>query len=83
MRKKRTITPETLALMEKVKLQLAELQKPRPVPVMVKRFKTAIRDKRRQVFPTVEDYQKLDPCWMSTMRGAFAGRTIENRKWTR
>ncbi len=64
--------PEALALMEKVKRQLEDLKK----PVMVKRFKTAVRDKRRQIFPTVEEYKKMDPYWLSTMTGKFTGRVV-------
>lgn len=76
MKKKKpkpTRPPEVLALMKKVKRQLEDLKKPVKV---VKRFKTAKRDKRRQIFPTVEDYKKMDPYWMSTMGGKFAGRVI-------
>jgi hypothetical protein len=72
--------PEILALMEKVRGQLLELQKPVRRTVVIKRFKTAKRNRRLQVLPTVEDYRRMDPCWMSTMSGAFAGRVIKRGK---
>ncbi len=65
--------PETAFLLAKIKRQLAALNQP---PVIVKRFKTAVRDKRLQILPTVAYYQKMDPCWMSTMSGEFAGRVV-------
>jgi len=57
--------------MVKVKRQLADLKRP-----LVKRFKKAVRDRRRQIFPTVAEYQKMDPYWLSTMTGEFSGRII-------
>lgn len=60
--------PEALALMEKVKRQLEELKKP------VVRLE--ILDKKLQVFPTVADYKRMDPYWLSTMGGKFAGRVV-------
>ncbi len=73
MRKRRPTPPHILALMAKVKRQLADLKRP---VVYIKRFKKAVRDKRRQIMPTVAEYQKLDPYWLSTMTGEFTGRVI-------
>jgi len=74
---RRPTPPHILALMAKVKRQLADLKRP-----AVKRFKKAVRDKRRQIFPTVADYQKMDPYYLSTMTGAFAGRKVSKSTCT-
>jgi hypothetical protein len=65
--------PEVLKLMEKVKHQLEEMKKP------VVRWKIISNLKLQRDFPTVEEYEKLDPYWRSTMGGQFAGRVIGER----
>lgn len=64
------LSKEVLSLMEKVKHQLEEIKKPRKKRVVV-------RDMRRQRMPTVEEYRKLDPYWLSTMTGKFTGRVVK------
>jgi hypothetical protein len=62
-------------LLEKVKRQLEEFQK--PVWEVVEWDDRRFRN-RFQIswIPTVEEYQRLDPFWLSTMGGQFAGRRV-------
>lgn len=69
VKRKKDPSKEVLSLMEKVKHQLEELKKP-------KKKRVVLRDMKRQRMPTVEEYRKLDPYWMSTMTGKFTGRVV-------
>jgi hypothetical protein len=62
-------------LLTKIKRQLAEFQKPvwESVEWDDRRFRSRLQISWN---PTVEEYQRLDPFWLSTMGGAFAGRGI-------
>jgi hypothetical protein len=81
--RKRSAPPkEVVQLMEKVKSQLASFKK--PVEVWAEstiwdepwRFRSKSQQQELDVF----DYMQMDPFWMSTMGGQFAGRVVNRTK---
>ena len=70
-RKKRSPPKEVVQLLEKVKGQLEALKK----PVGWKRANPQI-----DWCGDVLYYKKLDPFWLSTMTGQFAGRVVGKKK---
>lgn len=61
-RKPKPIPKHIAELMAKVKGQLAELNKP-----------VWVRGEQEPEL-TIDEYKRLDPYWLSTMTGEFAGR---------
>lgn len=64
-KEQKPIPQHVLSLMLKVRSQLDELSKP-----------IWIRKTKEVEPPTVEEYKRLDPYWLSTMTGRFAGRVL-------
>jgi hypothetical protein len=89
-KKERKPPKEVVQLMEKVKKQLASFQKPvSDKKVLWPESKVWEEPWRfRRSYPvtelTIEEYRKLDPFWLTTMGGQFAGRVAKFRsQWWR
>ena len=75
--KRKAPPKEVVQLMEKVKQQLVAFKKPviweeSTIWEQPWRFRKEI-----EVDLSVEEYRKMDPFWLSTMTGKFAGRKVE------
>ena len=73
-----SLRPEVVAVIERVKKQLEVLRRPFKNPERFVRDPGKIEDRTNAhvALPTVEYYKRLDPFWLSTMGGEFAGRVL-------
>lgn len=74
--KKKKMPKKPLALLAKVKKQLEAFK----VPSQEEIEKSHRRNLWPSAEPTVDEYKKLDPFWLSTMSGQFTGRVLQPKK---
>lgn len=72
-------TEKELFLLDKVKSQL-EAFKPTHEAPLIDQPSMLRRSWNQEVPMSIAEYIRMDPCWMSTMGGRFAGRILGEKR---